>query len=135
MRRAAIAAVVLLIGLGGLCTAWYASAQRALTAELREREHGALGASADRERAIAQSLARRLEDLRRDESQRPYFHYQNLYHDPKGISEGLSVVPSPLATGSGNPLVTAHFQIEEAGRVTLPTLNEDLHELNAPDAA
>ena len=135
MKRAAIAAAVLLAGLGGLCTAWYTSSQRALAAELREREHRALRASADRERTIAESLAERLEQLRVAESQRPYFHYQNLYHDPKGISEGLSVVPSPLATGSGNPLITAHFQLDPAGRVTLPTLNEELHELNAPNAA
>ena len=135
MRRAAIAAVVLLAGLGGLCTAWYASSQRALAAELHEREHRAQRASEDRERAIAENLAKRLEELRRAESQRPYFQYQNLYHDPKGISEGLSVVPSPLANGSGNPLITAHFQIESSGRVTLPTLNEELRELNAPNAA
>lgn len=135
VKRAAIAAVVLLAGLGGLCTAWYLSARRALAAEQFARETRAMRESADRERAIAETLARRLEELRVAESQRPYFHYQNLYHDPKGISEGLSVVPSPLATGSGNPLVTAHFQIDAAGRVTLPTLNEELRELNAPNAA
>src|SRR6185436_14819537 len=135
VKRAAIAAAVLLAGLGGLCTAWYTSSQRALAAELREREHRALRASADRERTIAESLAERLEQLRVAESQRPYFHYQNLYHDPKGISEGLSVVPSPLASGSGNPLVTSYFQIERNGKVTLPTLNEELRELNAPNAA
>ncbi|HJQ38937.1 MAG TPA: HAMP domain-containing sensor histidine kinase, partial [Thermoanaerobaculia bacterium] len=135
MKRTVIAAVVLLAGLGGLCTAWYASSRRALAAELHEREHRAQRATEDRERAIAENLAKRLEDVRRAESQRPYFHYQNLYHDPKGISEGLSVVPSPLANGSGNPLITAHFQIESSGRVTLPTLNEELRELNAPNAA
>ncbi|PYQ28737.1 MAG: hypothetical protein DMF56_13720 [Acidobacteria bacterium] len=135
MKRAILAALVLLAGLGGLCTAWYASSQRALAAELHEREHAALRAVADRERTIAENLARRLEQLRRDESQRPYFHYQNLYHDPKGVSEGLSIVPSPLANGSGNPLVTAYFQIEQQGRVTLPTLNEEMRELNAPNAA
>jgi signal transduction histidine kinase len=135
VKRAVIAAVVLLAGLGGLCTAWYASSQRALAAELHEREHRAQRTAEDRERAIAENLAKRLEDVRRAESQRPYFHYQNLYHDPKGISEGLSVVPSPLANGSNNPLITAHFQIESSGRVTLPTLNEELRELNAPNAA
>ncbi len=135
VKRAVIAAVVLLLGLGGLCTAWYESSQRALAAELHEREHRAQRAAEDRERAIAENLAKRLEDVRRAESQRPYFHYQNLYHDPKGISEGLSVVPSPLANGSNNPLITAHFQIESSGRITLPTLNEELRELNAPNAA
>src|SRR6185503_10120581 len=108
---------------------------RALAAELVDREYRALRASQDRERAIAENLAQRLEELRRDESQRPYFHYQNLYHDPKGVSEGLSIVPSPLATGSTNPLVAAYFQVEPKGRVTLPTLNEEVRELNAPNAA
>lgn len=135
MKRAILAALVLLAGLGGLCTAWYASSQRALAAELHEREHAALRTVADRERTIAENLARRLEQLRVDESQRPYFHYQNLYHDPKGVSEGLSIVPSPLANGSGNPLVTAYFQIESKDKVTLPTLNEEVRELNAPNAA
>jgi signal transduction histidine kinase len=135
MKRAILAALVLLAGLGGLCTAWYASSQRALAAELHEREHAALRAVADRERTIAENLARRLEQLRVDESQRPYFQYQNLYHDPKGVSEGLSIVPSPLANGSGNPLVTAYFQIESKDKVTLPTLNEEVRELNAPNAA
>ena len=134
MRRTIITACVLLAGLGGLLTAWYASSQRALAAELREREHRALRASADRERAIAENLSRRFEELRRTESQRPYFHYQNLYHDPKGASEGLSIVPSPLAAGPGNPLITAHFQIDHEGRVTLPTVNDELRELNTPIA-
>ena len=135
MKRAILAALVLLAGLGGLCIAWYASSQRALAAELHEREHAALRTVADRERTIAENLARRLEQLRVDESQRPYFQYQNLYHDPKGVSEGLSVVPSPLANGSGNPLVTAYFQIESKDKVTLPTLNEEVRELNAPNAS
>lgn len=134
VKRIVLVAVLLLAGVGGLCTAWYVSSQRAIDAELRMLEQRAASEAVERERAVAENLSRRLEELRRAESQRPYFHYQNLYHDPKGASEGLSVVPSPLATGPANPLVTAYFQIDGGGRVTLPTVNEELNELSAPNA-
>jgi len=132
--RVPIAAAVLLLAAGGLCWAWYVSSQRALAAEQREREQRAIHATAEREQAIAASLTTRLEELRRDESQRPYFHYQNLYHDPKGASKGPSIVPSPLANGPVHPLVGAYFQIDDKRHVTLPTLNEELRELSAPNA-
>jgi signal transduction histidine kinase len=134
MKRVTLAALILLLGVGGLCAAWYFSAQRAFESETRLMSQMAGRTAGDRERAVAASLAQRLETLRRNESQRPYFHYQNLYHDPKGASEGLSVTPSPLANGPAHPLVVAHFQIDARDRVTLPTLNEELRELNAPDA-
>jgi signal transduction histidine kinase len=132
--RVPLAALVLFLGIGGLCAAWYVSSQRAFDAEVRLQSQQGLRLAGDRERTVAGSLAERLETLRRAEAQRPYFHYQNLYHDPKGASQGLSVTPSPLANGPVHPLVVAHFQIDAQNRVTLPTLNEELGELNAPDA-
>lgn len=132
--RVPLVALLLLAGVGGLCTAWYVSSQRALDAEARILAQRAVQTAVEKERSVAESLSRRLEQLRRDESQRPYFQYQNLYHDPKGASQGLSVVPSPLASGPADPLVSAHFQIDATEKVTLPTLNEELTELNAPNA-
>lgn len=134
MRRVLITALLLFLGIGGLCAAWYVSTQRAFDAEVTLQSQQGIRLAGDRERVIASSLAERLETLRRTESQRPYFHYQNLYHDPKGASQGLSVTPSPLANGPVHPLVVAHFQFDGQNRVTLPTLNEELRELNAPDA-
>jgi signal transduction histidine kinase len=131
--RVPLSALVLFLGVGGICAAWYGSSQRAFNAEVRLESQQGLRLTGDRERIIAGSLAERLEALRRTEAQRPYFHYQNLYHDPKGASQGLSVTPSPLANGPEHPLVIAHFQIDAQNRVTLPTLNEELRELNAPD--
>ena len=133
--RVPLAALVLLLGVGGLLAAWYVSSRRALDAEVRLQSQMATRVTLENERAVADRLARRLEELRASESQRPYFHYQNLYHDPKGASQGLSVAPSPLASGPGHPLVAAHFQIDANGRVSLPTLNEELRELSAPNAA
>lgn len=132
--RVPLAALVLLLGVGGLLAAWYVSATRALEAEVRLQNQVQTRAALENEHTIADRLARRLEELRASESQRPYFHYQNLYHDPKGASQGLSVVPSPLVSGPGNPLIAAHFQIDARNRVSLPTLNEDLSELNADNA-
>ena len=133
--RVPLAALVLLLGVGGLLAAWYVSSRRALDAEWRLQSQMANRVTFENERTIADRLARRLEELRASESQRPYFHYQNLYHDPKGASQGLSVAPSPLASGPAHPLVTAHFQIDANGHVSLPTLNEELRELSAPNAA
>lgn len=127
MKRVALAALVLLAGVGGLCAAWWVTAQRAFEAEVRWQSQRS-------ERDAAERLATRLEDVRRAESERPYFHYQNLYHDPKGASQGLSVVPSPLANGPRDPLLVAHFQIDAKRRVSLPTLNDDLRELSAKNA-
>lgn len=134
MKRVVIAAIVLLLAVAGLLAAWWISSRRALKAERTLQNQMLLRASLQDERTVADRLGARLEELRRAESQRPYFHYQNLYHDPKGASEGLSVVPSPLANGSGNPLVVAHFQIDARDRVSLPTLNDELRELNGADA-
>ncbi|HYH09693.1 MAG TPA: HAMP domain-containing sensor histidine kinase [Thermoanaerobaculia bacterium] len=124
MKRVILAALVLLACVGGLLGAWWVSAQRAFDAEVRLQSQRGEVASAAR-------LTQQLQELRRTEAERPYFHYQNLYHDPKGASQGLSVAPSPLASGPGHPLVAAHFQVDARGNVSLPTLNEDLRELNA----
>ena len=83
--------------------------------------------------SVARRIGTRLQRIRAQESKRPYFHYQNLFHDPRGASQGLAVAPSPLASGPSDPLIAAHFQIDQRAKVTLPTLNEELSELNAPD--
>ncbi|MEM7248638.1 MAG: HAMP domain-containing sensor histidine kinase, partial [Acidobacteriota bacterium] len=46
------------------------------------------------------------------------------------VHQGASVVVSPLAGGPADPLVRCWFQVDATGRVTLPTLNEELPELN-----
>lgn len=135
VKRSLLAAIVLLACGGALLGAWYVSSRRAFDAETRLGFQQMQRVTLESERGVADRLARRLEALRVSESLRPYFHYQNLYHDPQGASQGLSVVPSPLAAGSPHPLITAHFQIDAKKRVSLPTLNDDLRELNAPDVA
>ncbi len=76
-----------------------------------------------------QQLATRIEVLREFLSLRPFYHYQNLYHDPRAAAEGASVSISPFAQGPADALIEAHFQVDEAGALTLPTLNDDFPDL------
>ncbi|MDX1389723.1 MAG: HAMP domain-containing sensor histidine kinase, partial [Acidobacteriota bacterium] len=71
---------------------------------------------------LARSLGARLEELRESESARPYQHYMHQYHgagDDCGCPTGVT---SPLAAGGAHHLIAAHFQIDDLGRVSLPTL-------------
>jgi signal transduction histidine kinase len=74
---------------------------------------------------LAAHVGARLSELRRTESNRPYFHYQHLYHDPRGASAGVSVTPSPLSEGPSDPWLRGYFQVDGRGRLQLPTLAED----------
>ncbi len=133
-RRSLLVLILLLVSVGVPFRFWFRSGSNEA-----DRQSSLLVSAANADaRLAANSFARRLriglESIRSQESKRPYFHYQNLYHDPRGASQGLAVVPSPLAAGPTDPLITTYFQIDSRSRVTLPTLNEDLSELSSPDA-
>ncbi|HKO58434.1 MAG TPA: hypothetical protein VJ276_21395, partial [Thermoanaerobaculia bacterium] len=135
MKRALLAVALLLVAVGLPCGAWFVAGSREAERESQRvvdesRAEARLAAG-----AMAQQLGARLEKIRATESQRPYFHYQNLFHDPRGASQGLSVVPSPLAGGPTEPLILAHFQVDRKGQVTLPTLNDEVRELNTADVS
>jgi len=89
--------------------AWYVTGSREAARRSRAIEAGAELVIRDDVESKATRLGARLDDLRRQEAIRPFFHYQTLYHDPRGAAEGLAVTPSPLASGSTDPLVWAHF--------------------------
>ncbi|MEJ2580796.1 MAG: HAMP domain-containing sensor histidine kinase [Acidobacteriota bacterium] len=132
-KRTTLAAV--LIGVAVLLPtgAWYVTGSREAA-----RRATALEARAQLERREevereAARLGNRLEALRTQESERPFFHYQTLYRDPRGAAEGLAVTRSPLASGATDPLVLAHFQIDEHGLVTLPTVSERFPELSSDE--
>ena len=131
--RTLLVLVLLLVAAGVPCAAWFVAGSHEVERESRRVVDEARADARNAARLSAQQLGARLEKLRASESQRPYFHYQNLIHDPRGASQGLSVVPSPLANGPADPLILTHFQIDPKGKVTMPTLNDDVRELNAPD--
>lgn len=129
-RRTALAAA--LVGVAFLLPtlAWYLTGSRDASRRARETEAAALAAEQQSVTAAADRLGHRLDALREAEAGRPFYHYQNLYHDPRGAAQGLAVLPSPLAGGPSDPMVWAHFQIDETGQVSLPTVSERFPELS-----
>ena len=133
-RRSFLVLMLLLVAVSVPFYFWFSSGSREADRQQRLIISSVRSDALQAADSVARRLAARLQSIRAQESQRPYFHYQNLFHDPRGASQGLAVAPSPLAGGPSDPLIAAHFQIDQRARVTLPTLNEDLAELNAPDA-
>ena len=131
--RTAAAAVLIVAALAALLIGWFGSGWAGVRAEQRALRRAAHDEGERTVRELAAALDARLDDLRRSEAQRPYYHYQSLYHDPRGAAQGLAVVPSPLASGPEDALVRAHFQIDGDGRVSMPTLNDEVPELSASD--
>jgi signal transduction histidine kinase len=132
-RRTTLAAILIAVAVLLPTAAWYVTGSREAA-----RRAATLQAQAERQRRDdvereADRLGGRLESLRRQESDRPFYHYQTLYHDPRGAAKGLSVTPSPLASGMSDPLVWAHFQIDEGGLVTLPAVSERFPELSSTE--
>ncbi len=130
--RAWYAAALLCVLLAALLGAWFFSGWhdvRMRQAEVRDAPHRAAAQRADE---IARDLHGALETLIAREVRRPYFHYQNLMHDPRG-SIGRSVSPSPLARNPEDKLVLGYFQIDAKGRATTPTINDDFPDLSEPD--
>jgi len=129
----AIAAAALLTALvASLLVGWFVSGWRDVRmrqAELRAAPH----AAADRRALeLARDLRNELEQLMTREVARPYFHYQNLMHDPQ-TSAGINVSRSPLANGPEDDLVLGYFQLDAKGRASTPTVNDEVPDLS--DAA
>jgi len=129
-RRALYAAGLLTVLIGALLVAWFASGWADVRARQRAvRDAPRLAADA-RGAELAHELRSELATLMAREVERPYFHYQNLFHDPRA-SAGLSVAPSPLAADR-DPLVLGYFQLDAKGRTTTPTINDELPDLSEP---
>lgn len=130
-NRTVLALLLTMIAIAVPSVAWYIvgcrEAEREAAAMRAQAEHSAHNTAT----LLAERVRTRLEMLREAEEKRPFYHYQNLYHDPKGAYEGISVHPSPLAEGPNDPMIRAYFQIDAAGRLSLPTLNEEVQETSA----
>jgi signal transduction histidine kinase len=120
--RTTLALVLTIAALVVPCAAWYIAGTREVQRDAAQIEAGPRRLAKDAAIQLAGRLQERLQALLEAESNRPYYHYQSFYHDPKGVSEGASVVPSPLAQGPTDPFIRTYFQINPVKRVTLPTL-------------
>ena len=132
-RRTVLAAALVAVAVLLPTVAWFVSGSREASRRAAALQEEALDGVADRVHTDADRLATRLETLLAREEGRPFYHYQSLFHDPRGAAQGLAVTRSPLAVGTSDPLVLAHFQIDEAGNVSLPTVNERFPELSTDE--
>ncbi len=132
-RRTVLATLLVAVAVLLPTAAWFVSGSREANRRAAALQDEALDGVADRVHTHANRLATRLETLLAREEGRPFYHYQSLYHDPRGAAQGLAVTRSPLAVGTSDPLVLAHFQIDESGNVSLPTVNERFPELSTDE--
>ena len=132
-RRTAVAAVALAVAVVLPTTAWYLAGSGDASRRARLLEENAVNGLQTELHRDADRLATRLDRLRTSEGERPFYHYQSITHDPYGAAEGLAVAPSPLARGVSDPLVWAHFQLDENGLVSLPMVNERFPELSSAE--
>jgi signal transduction histidine kinase len=130
-QRTTVAAIALAVAVILPTTAWYLTGSSEAARRARLLEKSAVTGLQTAIHRDSDRLATRLERLRSSEADRPFYHYQSLTHDPEGASEGLSVSTSPLAQGVSDPLVWAHFQLDENGLVSLPNVNERFPELSS----
>lgn len=130
-HRVILAALLTGIALGIPSVAWYVVGIREVEQRALQAEHDTLESARNTAAQLAERLRTRLESLRAAEAQRPFYHYQFLYHEPKGAYQGQSVIPSPLNGPPSDPLVRAYFQVDTKGNLTTPNYSDQLPELNA----
>jgi signal transduction histidine kinase len=130
-RRTLWAAVVMTCLLAAMLGAYFTVAWRENAegrAQLVDMPRVAANAQAQ---MLARELRGELEALIARESERGWSEYGNLYHSEGGTA-AWNVEPSPLARGPQDPLVAGYFQIDARGRVTTPTVNDELPALSEP---
>jgi signal transduction histidine kinase len=127
--RVAIAAAILVVLLAALLGAWFVTGWSDVRARQAATETAPIAAASARAGELARQLRGELDQLVEREAKRPYFQYQNLFHDPRA-SAGWSVTPSPLASGPDDPLVLGYFQIDSDEHVTTPAINDEFPQLS-----
>ncbi len=132
-RRTGLASVLVAVAVLAPTVAWYVTGSREASRQAQEVVDRATTEIEAQVAMGADRLGERLESMRARESARPFYHYQNLYHDPRGAAQGLAVTTSPLASGASDPLIWAHFQIDELGAVSVPTVSERFPELSTDE--
>jgi len=110
--RTWIAALLTALGIAAPCGAWFVAGSRAALQEAARVAAAPLEQARHEATHLAQQIGLRLESLRETESRRPFQDY--LADDSR---------PSPLFEGPADPLIWAHFQIDDVGVLTLPALD------------
>lgn len=132
LSRAVWAGGLLAVLLAALLGAWFVSGWHDVRMQQAAVRAAPRTAATARAGELARELRRELAALLEREARRPYFHYQNLMHDPRA-SAGFGVTPSPLATSPDDRFVVGYFQIDTGGRATTPTINDEVPALSDAD--
>lgn len=123
-------AALLLIGvLAAPLVAWFFSGWADVRAQQRELRAEPTRAAEAKAAGLASELRQELTRLLAREAERPYFHYQNLFHDPR-TGPSYYVSTSPLATGPQDQLVLGYFNQGADGKLTTPTINDEAPHLS-----
>jgi signal transduction histidine kinase len=124
LGRTGVATLLVAVGVIVPCAAWWFVGSAGLRAQVIRIEAAPLERAEREARRLAEQIGLRLEALRQSESRRPFEEY--LSGDeflPSDCATELAI-RSPLSRGPVDPLIWAHFQIDDLGLLTLPTLGE-----------
>ncbi len=125
------AAGLLSAAIAVLLVGWFVSGWGDVRARQRTEEAAPQSEATARGQELAHELRTELAALLAREVERPYFHYQNLMHDPRATGS-VGVTPSPLAGAPSESFVLGYFQLDAKGRATTPTINDDVPDLSEP---
>jgi signal transduction histidine kinase len=130
ISRTTWAALITAAAVGVPCIAWFAAGSHGSEQEAARIEQAPRRQARQEAERIARGLAVRLESLRHSENRRSFLDYEHAHEFP-GECSCEPQLRSPLARGPADPLIWAHFQIDEVGQLTLPSLASN----GADDAA
>jgi signal transduction histidine kinase len=119
--RTAWAALITALAVGVPCAAWFVAGLRAAEQEAERIARAPLRQAREEADRVARRLAVRLESLRQSENRRSFLDYAHA-HELPGECDCEPYLRSPLARGPADPLIWAHFQLDEVGELTLPSL-------------
>lgn len=123
--RTAIATVLTAVCVVVPCTAWYLAGSRATRQQASRLEDSPRRQAHQEATRLAQQVALRLEATRQAESRRPFLDYLSDERFEQLLEDCTydATLRSPLAEGPVDPLIWAHFQIDDVGLITMPTLH------------
>jgi len=133
--RTALAALLVGVAVALPIVTWLVAGGRLLAREAALERAGVNSHAYKKGLKLAGRIASRLHDVQTAEEDRSFSEYQNIRHDPGGAVSGVAVTLSPLARGPQRPEIAMHFQVDEDGRLTLPTVNDQIPELGMERSA
>ncbi len=135
LSRTALAAILVVVAVALPIITWLTVGGRLVGREAELERSAVITRAYEKGLKLSSRIASRLAELQTQEEDRSFSEYQNVRHDPDGAASGVAVTVSPLARGPVSKDIRMHFQVDEDGRLTLPTVNEQIPELGMESSA